>query len=318
MSNEPSDAKLLIDFLLAHPGAIATISGSIVAIAASYGGALAAGWRVSSYLNNREMEDQKRQIANMNAEYQRNVARLETQAETRSLLDGDFPSVGELQPIDIPYLGKTAEYHRDFNIALAQAQPESLWTFKQTSPQEVFSEWFGSSLTENPHLREGYGLISGGHEEPCLLWKGAREVRVENSDVMKQMYPFVMVRSIRHEAGRDPTTEELFNFIDWLRMWDKAMPNARFEVIKMHRTQHRAYLRGYFRFLKLMIGENSTKSAKEYDEYYLMRQIFVFRSDMYTTIISTGLPNRELLNDPYYKPLNEWWHALRLIKTPSR
>lgn len=232
-----------------------------------------------------------------------------------SLLDEQFPSIGELEPIDVPInLGSTAEPHRDFNIILTQAQPTTVWSFKKTSLKEIFSEWFGSSLTDDPHLKEGYGRISGDQEKPCLLWKGTTKVSLENSDVMRQMYPFVIVRSIRHEPGTDPTTEELFNFIDWLHMWDKAMPGARFEIVKMHRTRNKAYLRGYFRFVGLTISENPLKSAKRYDEYFLMRQVFVVRSDEYTTIIATGLPNRDLVTDPYYQPLKAWWEALRLIK----
>jgi len=59
------------------------------------------------------------------------------------------------------------------------------------------------------------------------------------------------------------------------------------------------------------------KSAKEYAEYFLMRQIFVFQSDRFTTIISTGLPNRGLVTDPYYKPLKAWWDALMLVNAPG-
>jgi hypothetical protein len=95
------------------------------------------------------------------------------------------------------------------------------------------------------------------------------------------------------------------------------MPSARFEIVKMHRTQNKAYLRGYFRFVGLTISKNSMKSAKRYDEYFLMRQIFVVRSDAYTTIIATGLPNRELVTDPYYQPLKAWWEALRFLPRDS-
>jgi hypothetical protein len=56
------------------------------------------------------------------------------------------------------------------------------------------------------------------------------------------------------------------------------------------------------------------KSAKTWKEYYLTRQIFVFSSETYTTIIFTGLPNEKLSWGPYVQPLKEWWEALRLTK----
>ncbi|MCA1458460.1 hypothetical protein I6F35_35735 [Bradyrhizobium sp. BRP22] len=308
----PDETKPIIDLLVAHPGAAATLLGSVVA---SYGAVLAAGWRAASYLNKRETDDYKRQIGYLVSEHQRDLDRLTKQAGAGALVDEQFPSISELEPTDVPIgLGPTAEHHRDFNIVLAQTLPASLWTFKRSTLKEIFSEWFGSSLMEDPHLSAGYELVAGEEEKMCLLWKGTGEVSIDDSHVLKRMYPFVIVRSIRHGAGADPTTEELLNFFDWLRMWDKAMPDARFEIQKMHRTQNKAYLRGYFRFSGLTIAGNPMKPAKKYDEYFLMRQIFVARSDMYTTIVATGLPNRELVTDPYYQPLRKWWEALRLVK----
>jgi len=312
MASEPNETKLLLDFLLAHPTAIATLTASVVAIATSYAAAVAAGWQAANYLNKREIKDNERRIDDLNVQHQRDLTSIKAQV---TALDEQFPSIGDIDPIVDPFnLGEKAERYSDFNIALTERQPSSLWVLEQKSLKEIFSEWFGSSLTDDLNLREGYRLIADDHEQLCLLWKGTRAVSVENNEVMKKMYPFVIVRSIRHEAGADPTTEELFNFIYWLQMWDKAMPNARFEIIKMHRTPNKAYLRGYFRFGGLTIGENSMRSARRYHEYFLMRQIFVFRSDIYTTIISTGLPNRDLVTDSYYQPLKAWWEALRIIK----
>lgn len=291
-----------VGFVLAHPSEVAAPA----AIAA------AAGWGVAQYLNKREIGHHKRQIG----EHARDLAELEEQCKAGSLLDADFPSIGRLEPKPVPIgLPQTAEYHREFNIVLTRTPPAAFWAFRKSTLKEVFSEWFGSSLTTNMHLNDGYGLIGGGDEErPCLLWKGTREVSVENSEVMKLMYPFVIVRSVPHEAGTDRTTEELFNFIHWLQMWDKAMPNSRFEIVKMHRMRNKAYLRGYYRFTGLEIRDNLLKSAKKYDEYFVMRQLFVSRSDNYTTIISAGLPNRELVTDTYFEPLRAWWEALMLVQ----
>jgi hypothetical protein len=300
------DIKQLYEFLLAH-------FSIFLSLGALLSGAVSLGWTVAFFLNKREIRDYKRQIEGINAQHQLDMADLAKQAEAGSVLDEKFPNIGKLEPIDVPLGLPRAEHHKAFNILLTQSTAH--WSFQTSSLGEVFSDWFGSSLKNNEHLSEGYGLIGGGEERSeCLLWKGTTEVSVENSGVLKKMYPFIIVRTIRHEAGDDPTTEELFNFIHWLQMWDKAMPNARFEIIKMHRTPKKAYLRGYYRFAGLEIAENPMKPAKKYNEYFLMRQIFVYRSDTHTTIISTGLPNRELVTDPYYGWLKAWWDALKLVK----
>ncbi|UPK36847.1 hypothetical protein IVB18_05730 [Bradyrhizobium sp. 186] len=307
-----AEIKQILDLLLAHPGAVVAFLGTICA---SYGGVLAAGWRAASYLNKREIEDCRRQIGNLTSGHQRDLDRLAKQADAGALIDEQFPSIGELEPTDVPIGLPNAEYHRDFNVVLAPTPPAKLWVFEKSTLKEIFSTWFGSSLTDDPHLSAGYKLISGEQEASCLLWRGKSEVIIEDNPVMKQMYPFIIVRSIPHEAGADRTTGELLNFFDWLRMWDEAMPNAKFEILKMHRIQNKAYLRGYFRFTGLTIGESPMKPARKYDEYFLMRQVFVARSDLSTTIVATGLPNHELVTDPYYQPLKEWWEALRLVKT---
>jgi len=314
------DIKQLYDFLLAH-------FSILLSLGALLSGAVSLGWTVAFLFNKRtighhkqevgdykrEIDDHKRQVEGIKTQHQRDLADLAKQAEAGSVLDDKFPSIGKLEPIDFPLGLAEAEHHEAFNILLTQSPDH--WTFHTSSLGEVFSAWFDSSLKSNAHLREGYTLIGGNDERSeCLLWKGTTEVLVENSDVLKKMYPFVIVRTIRHEAGDDPTTEELFNFIHWLQMWDKAMPNARFEIIKMHRTPEKAYLRGYYRFTGLEIVENPMKPAKKYNQYFLMRQIFVYRSDTHTTIISTGLPNRALATDPYYGWLKAWWDALRLLK----
>jgi hypothetical protein len=308
----PDEIKSIVALLTAHPGAVATVLGSIVV---SYGAVLAAGWRVASYLEKREIAYQQREIGDLISRHQRDLSQLAKQADAGKLIDEQFPSIGELEPSDVPIGLSDAEHHRDFNIVLAQTPPTRLWTFKKSTLREIFSEWFGSSLTDDEYLSEGYHLISNETEAQCLLWRGTSEVMIEDNQVMKRMYPFVIVRSIRHEAGADPTTDELFNFFIWLQKWDQAMPDARFEILKMHRTPNKAYLRGYFRFTGLTITEGPMKSAKRYEEYFLMRQVFVVRSDLSTTIIATGLPNRELVTDPYYQPLRQWWEALRLVKT---
>lgn len=306
------EIKLILDWIDGHPGAAATIAGAVVT---SYGAVLAAGWHAASYLNKREIENQRRQIGNLTAAHQQDRSRLAEQIKAGALIDEQFPSIGELEPTDVPIGLPDAERHGEFNIVLAQAPPSKLWAFRKTTLKEIFADWFGSSLMDDPHLKSEYKLISGETEAACLLWRGTNEVTIEDSQVMKQMYPFVIVRSIRHAAGADPTTDELLNFFNWLRMWDEAMPNAKFEIVKMHRTQNKAYLRGYFRFTGLTISADPLKPSKRYDEFFLMRQLFVVRSDVSTTIIATGLPNHQLVTDTYYQPLRDWWEALRLVKT---
>lgn len=306
------EIKLILDWIDAHPGTAASIAGAVLT---SYGAVIVASWRVASYLNKREIEDHKRQISDLTAVHQQNLSRVAEQVKVGSLVDEQFPSIGELEPADAPIGLPDAERHGEFNIVLAQAPPAKLWTFRKTTLKEIFSDWFGSSLMDDPHLKSGYKLIAAETEEACLLWRGTEEVTIEDSQVLKRMYPFVIVRSIRHAAGADPTTDELLNFFNWLRMWDEAMPNAKFEIVKMHRTRNKAYLRGYFRFTGLTIGADPLKPSKRYDEYFLMRQLFVVRSDVSTTIIATGLPNHELVTASYYEHLKDWWEALRLVKT---
>lgn len=305
------EIKVIMDWASANPGLAATVLG---AVAGSYTVVLGAGWKASSYLNKREIDACKGKIDHLTSEHQRDRDRLARQVEKGTLIDAEFPAIGDLEPTEVPMGLPDAEYHREFNIVLAQSPPAALWTFRQSTLKEIFSEWFGSSLTEDPHLSRGYKLVAGDDMAPCLLWRGTSEVMIEDNAVMKRMYPFMIVRSIPHEAGTDPTTRELLHFFDWLRMWDEAMPDAKFEILKMHRTQNKAYLRGYFRFTGLTITETPMKSSRKYDEYFLMRQVFVARSDISTTIIATGLPNHKLVTDPYYQPLKEWWDALRLVR----
>jgi hypothetical protein len=308
-----SDAtKELADFFLTHPAASVLLAGSIATLVASAAGG---GWGVAHYLDKRAVADYKRKIEQNEAQHKKDLADIERQAKAGSLLDADFPSIGDLKPSSLPIGLPAGRQYSEFNIVLTQALPAGSWTFQRSTLKDIFSDWFGSSLTTEKHLSDGYELIGGDDEErPCLLWKGRKEVLVENSTVMKKMYPFVIVRSIPHEPGVDRTTEELFNFIHWLRMWDEAMPNSRFKIVRMHRSADTAYLRGYYKFIKLDIAESAMKPARTVDEYYLLRQIFVYRSDRHSTIISTGLPNRELVSDPYYAWLRAWWDALALVK----
>jgi hypothetical protein len=305
-------AKELVDFFVNHGAASVMLAGAVAGLVTTAAGG---GWGVAHYLDKREVADYKRKIEQNETRHRRDLADIEWQAKAGSLFDPDFPSIGELEPKSLPIGLPAGQQYSEFNIVLTHALPSGSWTFQRSTLKNIFSEWFGSSLTTEKHLSEGYKLIGGDDEErPCLLWKGRKEISVENSTVMKKMYPFVIVRSIPHEPGVDRTTEELFSFIHWLRMWDKAMPSSRFAIERMHRSREAAYLRGYYKFIKLDIAESAIKRARTADEYYLLRQIFVYRSDRFSTIISTGLPNRELVSDPYYAWLRAWWDALALVK----
>jgi hypothetical protein len=305
-------AKELTAFLVSHPDAAALLAGSVATLVASAAGA---GWAAAHYFDKREVDHQKARIEQNEARHKRDMVSVEEQAKAGTLLDTDFPSIGELEPKALPIGLPSGQQYDGFNIVLREALPAGAWAFQQSTLKEIFSDWFGSSLTTEKHLSEGYDLIGGDDDErPCLLWRSRKEVLVENNPVMKMMYPFIIVRSIPHEPGVDRTTEELFNFIHWLRMWDEAMPGSRFEIVKMHRSPDTAYLRGYYKFNKLAIAESAFKPTKTVDEYYLLRQIYVYRSDRYSTIISTGLPNRDLVSDPYYAALRAWWDALALVK----
>jgi hypothetical protein len=178
----------------------------------------------------------------------------------------------------------------------------------------VFEEYFGSSLKDNEILSKAYEIALAVAGQPCLLWKGKRALTVKNDHILKKLFPFIIVRSVTHSPRADMTTDELFNFVAFLRAWDQALPDSRFEIEKMHRTSSKAYLRGYFRFAGLVLQESDFDEPKPYPDYYLMRQIMVVQTNTYTTTITTGLPNHTPETDPYFPSLRGWWDALRIIK----
>lgn len=208
-------------------------------------------------------------------------------------------------------LARSAEYYKEFHIVLSQTPTPNPWSIQRLLLKDIFNEWFGDALQQNKILRDGYPLIAA-ESQSCLLWKGIKTLHVENSEILKQMYPFVIVYTVPHEAAADPTTAELFNFIAFAQLWDRALPNAKFEIMKMHRSKNKAYLRGHFEFDNIEISSEGVDS-KRYDQYYLSRQIVVVRSEKYTVIITAGLPNENPTNDPYYEHLRAWWDAIRII-----
>jgi hypothetical protein len=310
-NTETSD---LIKFLIEHPGAIASIVGSAAAVGATYLATLVGGWRAANYLNKRELDACQRQIEQKKNEYQRDIDRVTRQSESGTLIDELYPSISELAPIDLPMgsLAPGAEYYSDFHIVLTQMPPPKPWLIQKLLLKDIHTEWFGDALQQEPILRDGYSLISAAEGQSCMLWKGIKTLRVKNSAVLKQMYPFVIVYTVPHGAASDPTTAELFNFIAFVQLWDRALPNAKFEIVKMHRSKNKAYLRGYFKFADIELGSEDVDS-KRYDQYYLSRQIAVVRSEKHTVIITAGLPNDNPTSDPYYEHLRAWWDAIRIV-----
>lgn len=303
----------LVKFLIEHPGAILSIAGLVATVAGSYFSAAALGWRAAQYLNKREIDDYKRQIEQQANEHQHDIDRISKQTESAAVIDNLFPSINELVAALLMGSIPGAQHYPDFHIALVQKPSPDPWVFSRTSLRDIYKEWFGTALESHPVLSIGYRPLSGAADEPCLLWKVDQTIVVKNSDLLKQMYPFVIARIVPHGAMPDPTTSELFNFLNFVQLWTKAIPTARFEIVKMHRAKDKAYLRGFFRFNELTI-ESADGRPKTYDAYYLMRQVVVIRSEQFTVIITAGLPNDNLVNYPHYPALKTWWDALRIVQ----
>jgi hypothetical protein len=154
-----NDAKLLIDFLIGHPGAIATIAASAVAIGGSYGAALAAGWRAASYLNQREIDYQKRQIDSLKIEHQRDKETFATGAS----VDEFFPRIGSLKAVPIAsalQFGPEAMQDREFHLALMEGPHSVFFRGPDKVPLlDVFQEYFGSNLQSSPELKEAKEIL---------------------------------------------------------------------------------------------------------------------------------------------------------------
>jgi hypothetical protein len=287
------------------------------------GAVMVAVWGAVRFLDARELSHRQAAIADRERErdqikdrFGAKVAGLERDLEITNkrtaggaaTIDTDFPALNELEPIDLPSKIQDDARHFDkFRVIALKETKGSAWSVEESSHEKVFNEWFGDSLWTHPLLKEGYQLVSEGAAQPCLLWKGTSEKIVSANPVIKRMYPFVIVRPVTYQPGTDPTTEELFNFMVWLRFFDKAVPGMRFKIHKMHRTEHEAYIRGYFQF------EGLTVDHVHYPKYYLMRQVVIVKSDEHVYAIFTGFPNPDL-NDPYFDHLKEWWRAFRIVK----
>jgi len=308
-----NDAKALIDFLIAHPGAIATVAAAAVAVGGSYVASLAAGWRAASYLNQRDIDHYKRQIDSIKDEHRRDM---ETLADG-AIVDEYFPRIGALKPIPVASaleFGPDAMHDHVFHVALMDGAHSEFFSGPKKVPLlDVFQEYFGSNLETNLELKEAREILAAKGEQ-CLLWRGNETITVKNSTILEKMFPFVIVRTVKREAKGDPTTEELINFISFTRSLEKAVTNARFEIAKLHKKPGSAYLRGYFRFDGLEVEVDPLKRIKTYSEYYLLRQIFVIQGATHVTTITTGLPNESFAADPYYNALKAWWDALRILE----
>ncbi len=309
-----NDAKLLIDFLIAHPGAVATVAAAAVAVGGSYVASLAAGWRAAGYLNQREIDHYKRQIDSIKDEHRRDM---ETLADG-AIVDEYFPRIGGLKAIPVAsalQFGPKAMRDRAFHVALLDGPHSGLFSGpKQVGLLDVFQEYFGSNLETNSELKEAREILLAAGGERCLLWRGNETITVKNSPILEKMFPFVIVRTVKREPKGDPTTEELINFISFTRSLDKAVANAKFEIVRLHKNPGAAYLRGYFRFDDLVVETDPLKPIKTYPEYYLLRQIFAIQTPTHVITITTGLPNEAFAADQYYEALKGWWDALRILE----
>jgi len=287
------------DFLMrmAEPAALADAASAAIIVAS-------ATWGCLSYFHKKETSLKDEKIAQLEENLQVAKRMLETPIR---VVEADF-DLGAIGPR--PLWKVPAGYKHDGRlniVTLDEAQWKEIWTVTETTPEAIYSEWFGNSLHTHQKLRQAYEAMSGAVQRKCILWKGTKTYRVSGNEVIQQMYPFAFVIVTPLEPGTDPTTNELTNFLVWLRGFAEAIPTMKLEIQTMHRTENIAYIRARLVFDDFVI------EGLPRPKYYLMRQIAVVKGLDKVYVISTGLPD-ENLHDEYFDYLQKWWAAFNVVQ----
>ena len=290
MDEESRGVVELVRLLISHASALIAAAGACAACAV-------AGWSVATYFDNRALKFSEDRRANSDAALadarQAASSRIWRRSRTRWRRAGrpstwNFPRSIAWRRWTCPPTWRRGWSASGSSASSAGARGIAKSGRRGDALRKGVEDWFGGKFQTHPAFQHGVEAVAEAAKAECLLWKGNETVDVAGSDLVKKMYSFVIVRPIRHKAGEDMTTQVLFDFIARQREFDRAIPGMQFKIQVMHRSERKAYLRGFFVF------DGLTVDGKPYESYYLMRQIAVVAGTSMTHVIYTDFPNPAL------------------------
>jgi hypothetical protein len=306
-STEFSD---FLRYLSEHPTVLYMAFSSVAVFFVS---AIGFTWAVARFFWNRDVNRLKQDLLDAEARHSWESEQQELNSKHMPLIDEEFPSLNELlDPIQLrARIPDKQSYDSDLNVITLAPSELGPWRFEISSPAKVFDNWFGEALKSNANLKEGYKFIEAEAELPCSLWKGqkASVVKIDKHPIIQMMYPFIILRRLTNDDNTiDHITQELVNFITWLKYWEQATNKTmNFKIQKLFWRKDFAYLRGYFNFDNLKVDGSVQK------RYFLLRQILIRKIGAHRYVIYTGFPNKRF-QDPYYDHLKEWWENFRIVQ----